>query len=261
GVQTELDVAANDVGDTEIACPLQDCLQIVIPPTKGTISVAYPGGDYPTDYPVVVYQSFPGVHGVDTFRYVIAKDAVQNGRTYADADLGAQVNVVVEPAAGIQEDSIGMTGILSLLVLMLAGALRRLRMVGLAALLAVPGVAVSAEITVNSMTDALQPVYNDGFCTLREALGNAVDEAPLISPDCANGARGRDQIILPEGTLVLAGPLLIEKGAVDIVGQGAPVPGYTGTTITGSSTHRLFIADSSMTIRDLALAEGFSDDR
>src|SRR5690606_15453091 len=53
GVSTELDVAANDVGDTSISCPLQDCLQIVIAPTKGTISVTYPGGDYPPDYPVV----------------------------------------------------------------------------------------------------------------------------------------------------------------------------------------------------------------
>ena len=263
GVAAQLDVAANDVGDSQIACPLQDCLQIVIPPTKGVISVAYPGGDYPTDYPVVVYRSFPGVHGVDTFRYVIAKDAVQTGRTYADADLGAQVNVVVEPSVGIEEDSIGTgsAGLLSLLALMLAGALRRLRAAGLLTLVAVPGVAVSAEITVNSLADALQPVYNDGLCTLREALGNAVDEAPLISPDCANGARGRDQIILPEGTIVLAGPLLIEKGAVDIVGQGVPVPGFTGTTITGSNAHRLFVADSSMTIRDLALAEGFSADR
>lgn len=262
-VSTELDVAANDVGDTSIACPLQDCLQIVIAPTKGNISVIYPGGDYPADYPVVVYESFPGVHGIDTFRYVISKDAVQAGRTYADADIGAQVNVVVEPASGIEEDSIGVGGMgaFSLLLLGLAGSVRRVRALSLLGLLALPVVGVSAEITVNSTADALQPVYNDGLCTLREALGNAVDDAPMISPDCANGATGRDQILLPEGVIVLAGPLQISEGSVDIVGQGVPVPGYTGTTITGSGIHRVIVAESSVALKDLAVTQGYSPDR
>ena len=263
GVSTELDVAANDVGDTSISCPLQDCLQIVIAPTKGTISVTYPGGDYPPDYPVVVYESFPGIHGIDTFRYVIDRNAVQDGRTYADTDLGAQVNVVVEPASGIDEDSIGLgsAGVFSLLLLTLAGLLRRVRAMGLFGLLAVPGVAISAEITVNSTADALQPIYNDGLCTLREALGNAVDDAPMISPDCANGATGRDQIVLPEGVIVLAGPLQVSEGSVDIIGQGVPVAGFAGTTITGSGIHRVIIAESSVALKDLAVTEGYSPDR
>lgn len=263
GVSAELDVAANDIGDTRLACPLQDCLQIVIAPTKGTVSVTYPGGDYPPDYPVVVYQSFPGVHGVDNFRYVIDQDSFENGRTYADTDVGNQVNVVIEPASGIDDESIGFgsMGLLTLLVLGVSGSLRRARVLGMLGLLALPGVAISAEITVNSTADALQPIYNDGLCTLREALGNAVDDAPMISPDCANGATGRDQILLPEGVIVLAGPLQISEGSVDIIGQGVPLPGYAGTTITGSGVHRVIIADSSVALKDLAVTQGYSPDR
>lgn len=260
GVASVLDVAENDLGDMSLDCPTQDCVQITVPPRKGTVIVDYNHPDYPVNYPVVRYQSRAGIHGIDSFRYLINKDAVVGGYTYADADLGAQVNVVVEPATGITSDSIGGGAFFHGLALLMLGLLRRGRKL-LVALLLLPSMAMSAEIVVNSLDDAVTPVFNDGFCTLREALGNAIDDAPFISPDCANGSTGRDLITLPEGVITIAAPLPVDDGSIEIQGQGATVAGVTGTTISGAGAHRIFVAGSSMVLRDLTLENAMSTGR
>ena len=59
-----------------------------------------------------------------------------------------------------------------------------------------------AQITVTSTTDVLNG--SDGFCTLREAITNANDDAATFA-DCASGI-GSDIINLPAGTYTLTIP-------------------------------------------------------
>lgn len=258
GIASELDVVENDLGDLQISCPTQLCMEIVNPPGKGTASVIYTADNYP----LVRYQSYPGIHGVDSFSYRIDRTAISGELTYADVDLGAQVNLVVEPAAGIQSESIGYggTGIFSLVVMLAMVIMRRAKLL-FALVFALPAVASAATITVNSLDDASPPLYNDGFCTIREALGNAFDDAPRISPDCAPGGPGKDIILLPEGTISLVEPLTIVAGSVEIEGAGAAVPGVTGTTIDGGGNSRIFEAEQTLTLRYMTLTGGFSTGR
>jgi len=260
-VETVVDVAANDIGDMTFDCTAAtvpaDCVIIDIPPTKGIAWVDYADPDYPAGYAVIRYRSDPGIHGVDSFHYIIAQSAFPNGSTYADSDIGAQVNMVVEPERGLRSESIGGLGMVSLFVMVLLGVVRKGGKAGVLALMAlVPGLIQAAEIRVNSLADDLAPVFGDDLCTLREAIGNSIDGAPFISPDCSNGSVGRDEIIIDvPGQIDLAGPLIVENGAIDIDGQGAL--GASATTLNGGG-ERIFVSSSSMTLRDMTLTGGGS---
>lgn len=262
-VDEVVDVAANDIGDMVLSCPTQDCVTIDIPPRKGMATVEYiDADDVPgPEYPMVRYTSDEGIHGVDSFHYIISKSAFGDGITFADTDVGAQVNMVIAPDSGARSESIGSFGLASALILMLLGCMRRFSVrAALVFMFSTP--AMAAEIRVNDLGDSLTPIYNDGLCTLREALGNAIDGAPLISPDCTAGATGRDTILITlDGPINLAGPLVVQSGAVDIEGRGAVVPLVTGTTIDAGGTDRILIADSSTTLRDLTLTGGYSANR
>lgn len=271
GVSTLVDVLENDLGDTEVNCSLvpaaDPCMVIDVQPIRGGAMVEIDVNNRPQ----IRYQSRVNFHGVDTFHYVLDKRAVSS-LTYAGANVGAQVNMVVEPASGLtKSESIGNgsgtgTGSFSLfsgLLLLLAGLLRArgqryLRVFVAIVLSAAASNSLFAEvITVNSLSD--QATYGDGQCTLREAINNATDSAPLFSPDCASGATGRDTIELPDGVLTLTSELVVPTNtSLDIVGTGADVDANdaTGTTIDGDNVTRLFLASSSLLLKNMTLRNG-----
>ena len=271
GVSTELDVLENDIGDNAIDCsavfsvpvtlplvgaPLgtpgvSDCVDMSVLPRRGSVSVNIDANGYPT----LQYVSEPGFHGIDALRYRVARAAVQ-GATFADGDISAQVNLVVEPATGFTEsetiDDLGGSAPLYMLMLsILAGLRKRARLLLAPALLVFSGQVLSADITVTTTADVFAPT--NGECSLREALGNAVDFTPIFSPDCAPGATGRDTIFLPAGTFSLSQQLEVNGSLVTIEGAGVGE-----TIIDGADSTRLFFASSGLTLRYMTLRNGAS---
>lgn len=256
GTSNELDVLANDLGDATVDCTLPStvaCLEILIAPQQGTVTVTV---DATTNQPVVTYQSFVGFHGVDRFSYSVSRDVVVGGLTRAGSDVGALVNVVVEPASGLLEsESIGSVSWLFLFFSVMGGLMRRVGLrTALAALMVLMGGAVqAATITVTGLTD---DILSDGICSLREAIGNA---ASPTSSDCAFGdASGTDTILLPEGQITLVAPLQIPSGTlIDLIGKGADAnQPTTNSIIDGGGVHRIFSSLSRLKLQDLVLQNG-----
>lgn len=282
--ETALDVLRLALGDTRLdpACPLANGgLSVRQAPRKG---VATPGIE--NGQPVIYYRSRPGVHGVDRFQYEMSVLCIIGpAATLTTSNvLVADINVVVEPAKGIESDSVGgSAGGLLLLAIVGAGLARRrsvlraaLPLVLAGALLPAP--AQAAEIWVNSTRDDWPSVHGDGECTLREAYETAINNSPNPSPDCAPGSRGADTIRIAEsasGAICLKAPLNNtlssgdSPGGVEVIGLGAytGTPGETFTVIDGGSAihdefcpvpaaTQLFIASSSLTIRHATLRNG-----
>ncbi|MGB1220936.1 MAG: choice-of-anchor Q domain-containing protein, partial [Alcanivoracaceae bacterium] len=269
GRTEEIDVLENDQGDNPIDCTgaftvavtlpvvnaapgtpgVSDCVQIPIAPRDGDVGINIDVDGYPT----LSYRSEPAFHGLDSLRYSVSKDAVQ-GATFADGDLSAQVNLVVEPASGFTAseniDDLGGTFVWwQLLLAACAGALRRFRILVTGALFAFAGTAQGADITVNTTLDSLN--YGDDLCSIREAIGNSVDSIPSFSPDCASGATGRDTILLPAGTISLSSPLQIDNTAVEFEGEGVGV-----TILESGGAFRVITATSSIRMRFLTVQNG-----
>src|SRR4051812_29745241 len=105
-------------------------------------------------------------------------------------------------------------------------------------ILAFPGGALAATITVNTTDDSLAA---DGKCSLREAVNAANADA---GGDCAAGS-GSDTIALPSGTFKLtiagAGEDANATGDLDL---NSPIPiggaGCGGTTVDGNQIDRVF---------------------
>lgn len=95
----------------------------------------------------------------------------------------------------------------------------------------------AATIVVNSTADPnnLNASFNDGKCTLREALERSQDSYPSANTDCGPGANGRDTIKLPAGTITLSHALGIGLGnAVTLLGEGV-----NKTIIDGAGKYRI----------------------
>lgn len=260
------DVLENDRNDTEVDCGLledvvvsdgvcnvgetacitdaiQDrCLVVVAQPDRGSARVEIDAQGYPR----IRYTPESSFHGVDQLRYEVDKDAFFGG-----TDLGQNqseiTNLVAEPASGLTEKkSIGAQGGVMLVILALAGLIRRYRLSakGMLALVFAlfSGPALAVDIEVNSLADQFPPITNDGKCTLREALENAGGSG---SPDCAYGGNSSDRILIPAGEINLATTLIVEGGSVELVGKGVrdedPADDEeTQTRIIGNGTERLF---------------------
>lgn len=114
-----------------------------------------------------------------------------------------------------------------------------------AAALAAP--ATAAVVTVNTSYDSLLEIpgvgdANDGFCSLREAIGNANADAVTFM-DCAAGS-GADTIVFSGVTsITVAGPLsilsnIIIVGPITLAGIGSDVSQAFEVSANGSLTLR-----------------------
>lgn len=290
------DVLENDRNDTWVNCDLvpgfdfadpaaySQCLDVITVPARGSVGIEIirlnaDGEELPSDadnstvaqfYPKIRYTPSDNFHGVDQLRYEVSKDAFVGG-----TDLGQNqseiTNLVAEPASGLTEKkSIGAQGGMMLVMLALAGLMRRYRLSakGMLALVfaLLSGPALAVDIEVNSLVDQFPPITNDGKCTLREALENAGGSG---SPDCAYGGNSSDRILIPAGEIHLAATLIIEGGSVELVGKGVrdedPADDEeTQTRIIGNGTERLFeveppnlsSAHPGVTFRYLTLEDG-----
>lgn len=263
---TELNVLENDLGDTEIDCTLpaflatgRPCLEILVAPTKGSYTLDVNA----ENQPVLMYQSYAGVHGVDRLTYRVPKEAIVGQLTYAGEDPGALANIVVEPQYGLLEsDSIGSFSFFALFIAVTLGVVRRVgaRVVALAVLSLFGLSAQAATITVTSLVDAVMYDGSDGLCTLREAIANAFNP---VTADCAFGdANGTDTIMLPEGVIVLEGPLNISlASSIELIGVGADAGSPTSSIIDGAGSFRIFSAASSLKMSDLVLRNGSTTTR
>lgn len=263
------DVIANDLNDTTIDCARvsapDECLTVVIQPERGSATVEVDGDGYPR----IRYRPASRYQGVDQLRYEVHRDAFFGG-----TDIGTNqseiANLVAEPASGLTESkSIGAQGGLMLLLLAVAGMIRRFPKLLPGLLLVAAAPAMAVDITVNSLRDDVVPIKNDGLCTLREALENASGAG---SPDCAYGGQSEDRILLPAGEINLQSTLIIEGGSVVIEGKGvqdedAGDEEETQTRILGNNTFRLFEAQApqnsgqpGVTFRYLTLERGAATD-
>ena len=274
GRATSIDVLANDLGEVGIDCaqvlplatfPLsapsndpsvEPCLAIVVTPNRGTLTVNIDAQGYPS----LTYQSVAGFHGVDNFRYEVP-DTAFTGKTLGDRGAAAAAFLVVEPVSGLTEstninDESGSMAPGALLLSLALIALRRARRLAPALLVAwlVSGQAGAADIRVDSLDDTVT-ARGDGICTVREALGNAIDNNPVFSPDCSPGATGSDRILLPAGTLSLTRQLDVVGSSVVIEGQGPGLTIIRGPGTSGGNL-RLIQARNSLTLRNLTLADG-----
>lgn len=252
GQEQLADVVANDLQDTDIdcnrlegsvctvgdtACVLAQCLRVIVDPSRGSAVAEIDANGYPQ----IRYTPFESFHGVDQFRYVVAKEAFVGG-TDVGQDQSEIVNMVAEPESGLTEKkSIGSGSALLLGLLSFVGLLRRRLLVGLFSFGLVSGVG-AADIEVNSLIDEFPSTPNDGLCTLREALENAGGAG---SADCVFGAKGEDRILIPAGDIQLVDTLVIEGGSVVLEGKGARDEDLldgedTLTRIIGNGTDRLF---------------------
>lgn len=229
---------------------------------------------FPAGYPLVRLMPSEDFQGVDQFRYFVDSTAI-SGPVFAGANPSAGVNLVVEAESGLtRSDGIGSFGMPALLTLLLLAG-RCLHRVGrrlLIPLMLAAAPLQAAEIVVNSTADLRD---TDGQCTLREAIDVSIDNSPLFAPDCSPGATGRDTILIEidgademnpaiielDPTL---GELIVSESLVTIQGQG---PGVTiiraadDPGMPGQGLHRIFQAQSSMTLQKLTLENGWSADR
>lgn len=239
---------------TDTACleqeVLERCMTIIVSPERGLASVEIDDQGYPR----VRYTPASSFHGVDQLRYVVSKDAFEGG-TDIGLDQSEIANMVAEPASGLTESksildgsSGGSLSILTLLMAVAGGLLRRWRPGLIALAMMLPGTVLAADIKVDSLLDHSPAITNDGHCTLREALANA---ATFSSPDCAFGAKGEDRILLPAGDIQLVDTLVIQGGSVELVGKGVRIDDEaeeedngegeeTLTRILGDGQNRLF---------------------
>lgn len=284
GVETELDVLSEALGDAlmDSSCGLANLgLSVRVSPLKGTAWAEVRSGR-----PVIIYRSDPTTHGVDRFEYSMDAQCIDGPVATLTAidEIVGPVNVVVEPESGIESDSAGSTGILTLVLMPLFGFARRfgLKMKhAFALVLLFPLSASAAEIWVNSTADQWPAVIGDGECTLREAFNTAINNSPSPSPDCNNGSRSSDTIRFLDtanGPICLQAPLnnvLASEespGGVEIIGLGAftNTPGELYTVIDGGdatnnefcpggSDSQLIIAASTLTVRNATLRNGKAD--
>ena len=221
---------------------------------------------FPAGYPLIRLMPREDFQGVDQFRYFVDRTAI-SGPVFAGANPSAGVNLVVEAESGLtRSDSIGSLGVSALLTLLLLGGRRRRWLLPL--LLGVAPLQ-AAEIVVDSVAD-IRAI--DGECTLREALDVSIDNSPFFAPDCDPGATGRDTILIDiDGADEMnpaiieldpaLGELVVSNSLVTIAGQG---PGVTiiraadDTAMPGQGLHRIFQAQSSMTLQKLTLENGWS---
>lgn len=263
GQSVSADVLANDLNDTSADCNrlkpvlvaenvcanvsddaclepaiLARCLSVLVEPDLGSTSIEIDSEGYPR----IRYTPESDFHGVDQLRYEVSKAAFFGG-----TDIGLNqseiANLVAEPATGLTESkTIGAQGIGALILLLLIGFVRRFKTVFVVLLLSPCGLAMAADIEVDSLQDDLPAIKNDGRCTLREALENAGEAG---SPDCAFGSKSEDRILLPAGTITLSGTLKIQGGSVVLEGKGANDVDMaddedTLTRIEGDGFSRLF---------------------
>ncbi|MBL4570590.1 MAG: hypothetical protein JKY21_05485 [Alcanivorax sp.] len=247
------DVLANDLNDAQVDCrrleeydldPDTECLVIVEDPDRGTAEVVV---DPDTGYPLVRYTPDGNLHGVDQFYYSASRHAFVGGTT-VNQDVFTFANMASEPASGLTEsksildDGAGSASLLTLLMLVAGGLLRRWKRGGVLLAMLLSGTAMAADIEVDRLDHPATP--GDGICTLKEALENATPSPR--SGDCAYGTSGEDRILLPAGEITLSEPLIIAGGKLVIEGKGARNDNEgeesepTLTTIRGGGNHRLF---------------------
>lgn len=284
GVRSVADVIANDLGDLDIDCnrlddplitdPLlgltaADCVTFVLLPQRGMVEVVTGDGVLtdaegvviPAGYPMVHYTGSANFHGVDQFRYVISKYAV-NGATFAGENPSGSATMLVQPASGLtsKEDITTLSGAINGLflgLLLMAFRIRQravsLKSLLLAVVLMIAPAAYSAEILVNTLLDEEE---TNGLCSLREALRASFDNTPFFVPDCNPGATGRDRIIIDvQGEIPLNGQLEVEGSSVDIEGLG-----FEDTVINARGLSRVILARSNLTLKNLTLEGGSAAD-
>ncbi len=261
------DVLANDKNDTRVDCArlepiiidegtcaasdadclnqqvLDRCMQIIVPPERGIASVEIDAQGYPR----VRYTPATRFHGVDQLRYVVSRNAFEGG-TDVGLDQSEIANLLAEPASGLTEpksilggSSGGGMSVLSLLLVAMAGLVRRWRFALLTMVTTLlSGTALAADIEVNSLLDHSPAITNDGHCTLREALANA---ATFSSPDCAFGSKGEDRILIPSGDIQLKDTLVIQGGSVELIGKGVRIDDTAETDDEAEETLSRIIGD------------------
>lgn len=296
--QTELlDVVENDLGDTRINCfeiagideadlnaegilvldPADDpsCLSLVQGSTRN-VNISVQIDD--TGHPRFIYDPQERFDGFDFFSYRVNKEAFI-GSTFSDLDVGALVTVSSRPESGFTEskdidDFISSSSPAALLLLMLAGIVRRSRRfrpgaLAVTLLLMVGAVAHADEIRVNSAedNDPFQP--QQGVCTLRGAVDSAQDGLPSSS-FCKAGTPGHDRIVLPgeetdpadpdnPGPFVISLDNMIQvqrNNRITIEGQGVDRTIIQADQDSDNWPFRLFSAQSGITFRNLTLQLG-----
>lgn len=136
-----------------------------------------------------------------------------------------------------------------------AGRLSRV-IVGAVFVAASLAIAVPARAATITVTPGVPDAFvNDASCSLREAIEAAADNTPQAG--CPAGSPGADVISLPAGTVVVdnagLGPLYVPE-TVTIQGQGQGT-----TTIDAAGLNdSVFLADDSLTLRDLTIVNGGS---
>lgn len=284
GIRSVADVIANDLGDLDIDCtrlddplitdPLlgltaADCVTFVLQPQRGMVEVVIGDGVLtdaegvviPVGYPMVHYTGPADFHGVDQFRYVVSRHAV-NGATFAGENPSASVIMLVQPESGLtsKEDITTLSGAggglfigLLLMIFRVRQCAVWLKSALVAAVIMLAPSAYSADILVNTLLDEEE---TNGLCSLREALRASFDNTPFFVPDCTPGATGRDRIIIDvSGEIILAGQLEVEGSSVDIEGLG---PDETVINAAGGS--RVILASSNLALRNLTLEGGSTTD-
>ena len=112
--------------------------------------------------------------------------------------------------------------------------------------------ASAASITVNTQGDA-KPPADEGFCSLREAIFNANNDAQTFD-DCAAGA-GEDTIVFaPAVTMItLADDMEVIRDL-----DGLTIDGNDTVTVSGAGQYGIFLADTNvgLTLNDITLTNG-----
>ncbi len=109
----------------------------------------------------------------------------------------------------------------------------------------------ASTITVTTSADN---TTTDTFCSLREAITNANDDAMTFA-DCAVAGSGNDTIVFANGiTSIVLGSTLPTISDFD----GLTINGGSDVTINGSDTYRILIVDGgiSLTLENLTLKDG-----
>lgn len=112
--------------------------------------------------------------------------------------------------------------------------------------------AVASSLVVDSLADTTEA--GDGICTLREAVGNANDDADVTSGDCVAGS-GADTI-----TFSVSGTIVLSAGALTL-GDAVTIDGSTsdGISISGNDADRVLVVDAGVaaTVRYVTITDGY----
>jgi len=116
--------------------------------------------------------------------------------------------------------------------------------------------ALGATITVTSILD--NAISGDGFCTLREAITNANNNA-ATSSDCSAGLAGSGDVIVFSNLLVTPATITLGSALPTVSdATGLTINGGDNFTVSGNNLYRVFVVGGSakLTLDSLTISNG-----